>query len=108
MKPEIPAFPWRAAGDDFLLDVRLTPRAAHDRIDGADRLSDGRIILKARVRAVPEKGAANKALIKLVAKALDLPGASVSLNSGTTSRLKTLRLQGEVKNLEARLRDLLC
>lgn len=106
MKSETPAVPWRVAGDDLLLDVRLTPRAAHDRIDGPEHLSDGRLVLKARVRAVPEKGAANAALAKLFAKALDVHKSAVSLETGTTSRLKTLRIEGGAAGLSARLQDL--
>lgn len=107
MAPETPDLPWRVAGDDVLLDVRLTPRAAHDRIDGAECLSDGRVVLKARVRAVPEKGAANAALVKLIARALDVHKSAVSLETGATSRLKTLKIQGSSASLPGRLQGLL-
>lgn len=107
MTPEERPLPWRATGDGFLLDIRLTPRAAHDRLDGLDRLSDGRVVLKARVRAVPEKGAANAALVKLLAKALDLHKSAISLESGATSRLKTLKLQGNAATLAEHLQSLL-
>lgn len=57
--------------------------------------ADGRCHLKARVRAVPENGAANQALQRLVAKALGVPASAVSVVAGDTSRLKTLRIEGE-------------
>ena len=51
------------AADHLRLEVRLTPRASCDLIEGEKLLSDGRRVLAARVRAVPEKGAANEALL---------------------------------------------
>ena len=58
------------------------------------------------MRAVPEKGAANTALIKLVAKAVGLPKSAVDLESGSTSRIKTLRLNGDVERLSAALGEI--
>ena len=88
------ALPWRRSGDDLLLALRLTPRASKDALEGLDQLSDGRIVLKARVRAVPENGKANEAILKLIAKSLELPRQTVRLESGATSRIKTLRIAG--------------
>ena len=75
--------------------VRLTPKAAVDRLEGLEATADGRSHVKARVRAVPEKGAANAALEKLVAKALAVPASSVSVSAGGTARLKVLRIGGD-------------
>jgi hypothetical protein len=86
--------------DGLDLFVRLTPKAAVDRLEGLEVTADGRGHLKARVRAVPEKGAANTALEKLVARALGLPASSVSVNAGGTSRLKVLRIGGDPVLLE--------
>jgi uncharacterized protein (TIGR00251 family) len=93
-------------GEDLLLVLRLTPRSSKDALEGLERLSDGRCVLKARVRAVPEDGKANEAILKLIAKALDLPRQSVSLESGATSRIKQVRLQGG-EGVTAQLRLLL-
>ena len=70
-----------------------------DRIEGVATSADGRGHLKARVRAVPENGAANQALQKLVAKALGVPASSVSVVAGGTARLKTLRILGDPEML---------
>lgn len=51
-------------------------------------------MLLARVRAVPEKGAANDALIKLLAKALSIGKSDISVQSGHTARTKVLHLKG--------------
>ncbi|MDX8453530.1 DUF167 family protein [Mesorhizobium sp. VK9D] len=88
------------------LYVRLTPKAALDRIDGVETAADGRSHLKARVRAVPENGAANAALERMMAKALGVPVSAVSVVAGGTSRLKTLRILGDAAALVERLQTL--
>ena len=91
--------PFRLRDGGVDLFVRLTPKAALDRLEGVETSADGRSHLKARVRAVPENGAANQALQKLVAKALGVPASAVSVVAGGTSRLKTLRISGEPRAL---------
>jgi uncharacterized protein YggU (UPF0235/DUF167 family) len=76
------------------LVVRLTPKAAQDRLDGWDVDEHGRAVLKARVRAAPIEGRANDALVALVAKALKLPKSKVTLTGGETARFKTLEIDG--------------
>jgi uncharacterized protein len=83
--------------------VRLTPKSARDEIGGVDRLADGRVVLKVRVRAVPQDGEANEALIRLIAKALHIPIASVRIEAGASGRLKTLGLAGDADALQAAL-----
>ncbi|MCV3208082.1 DUF167 family protein [Mesorhizobium sp. YC-39] len=87
--------PFRTRNDGVDLFVRLTPKAAMDRLEGIEISADGRSHLKARVRAVPENGAANQALERLVAKALGVPASAVSITAGGTARLKTLRISGD-------------
>jgi uncharacterized protein YggU (UPF0235/DUF167 family) len=48
---------------------------------------------------VPEKGAANSALERLLADCLNLPKSAVSVVAGATSRLKTVRLSGHPEKL---------
>ncbi len=69
------------------LAVRVTPKASADRIvveDGAVRVY---------VAAPPDKGKANKAVIALVARALELPKSAVELVCGETGREKLLRIR---------------
>lgn len=91
--------PFRIRENGIDLFVRLTPKSSVDRFEGAETLADSRGHLKARVRAVPENGAANQALQKLVAKALGVPASSVSVVAGGTTRLKTLRIMGDPEML---------
>jgi uncharacterized protein (TIGR00251 family) len=95
--------PFTPCDGGLLVSVRLTPRGGRDAIDGIERLSDGRTVLKARVRAIPEDGAANAALMKLLARTCDCPTSAISFVSGATSRIKTVRIAGENSLLEARL-----
>ncbi len=66
----------------------------------------GRAFLKARVRAVPEDGKANAALLKLLAKTIGVPKSAVTLVAGHTSRVKTLRLTGDAGRLATALNAL--
>ena len=95
---------WRLRDDGVDIHVRLTPRASRDAVDGVEARADGRSHLSARVRAVPDKGAANAALEKLIASAMDVSRSSVSVVSGGTSRLKTVRVTGEPEQLAARMK----
>ncbi|MCX7305931.1 MAG: DUF167 family protein [Hyphomicrobiales bacterium] len=79
--------------------MRLTPKSSSDAIDGQREAADGSVHLAARVRAVPEKGAANAALERLLSDWLRLPRSAVSVVAGGTSRLKTVRLTGDAADL---------
>ena len=79
--------------------MRLTPKSSADAIDGVQAAADGAVHLAVRVRAVPEKGAANAALEKLLADRLGLPKRAVSVVAGATSRLKTVRLSGDAAEI---------
>jgi len=76
------------------LAVKLTPGASVERIDGWDVDTDGRPVLKVRVRARPVEGEANAALLKLLAKTLGVAKSTVSLDRGGQSRLKMIRVEG--------------
>lgn len=84
---------YQARDDGFDLFVRLTPKASADRVDGVETAADGRSHLAARVRAVPEKGAANVALERLVADHFGVARSKVAVVSGQTARLKTVRVE---------------
>jgi uncharacterized protein len=87
--------PWSAEADGVTLWCRLTPKGGRDAIDGVETLADGRAVLKARVRAAPQDGEANAALVALVAKAVSAPKKAVSIRAGETSRVKKLFIAGD-------------
>ena len=86
---------YRAEPGGILLAVRLTPRAARDGLDGTAALSDGRAVVVARVRALPADGAANAALVALLAKCLHVPKSAVTITAGHGARLKQVRVVGD-------------
>ncbi|MGY3236833.1 MULTISPECIES: DUF167 domain-containing protein [unclassified Bradyrhizobium] len=98
--------PWRVSSAGISIALRVTPRGGRDSIDGIERLSDGRSVLKVRVRAIADAGEANRAVLALLAKSLGVPKASVSLLSGTTSRLKQVAVAGDPAGLTEALRKL--
>ncbi len=89
------AAPWTAEPDGVTLWLRLTPKGGRDAVEGVETLADGRTVLKARVRAAPEGGRANAALIELIARALSAPKKAVTIRSGETSRVKKLFVAGD-------------
>ena len=100
------ARPWVVQPGGVVLTVRLTPRGGRDAIDGIAVLADGRCVLKARVRAPPSEGAANAALIGLVARALGVAPRALTLVAGDTARIKRLHIAGDGRALAAALEKL--
>jgi uncharacterized protein (TIGR00251 family) len=70
--------------------VRLIPRGGRDAIDGIDPAG----ALRVRVAAPPADGAANRALIGLLADVLHVPATSILIVTGRTSRAKRVRIEG--------------
>ena len=68
---------------DVRFAVRLTPRAAADRVDG---VIDG--VLRVRVGAPAVEGAANNALVKLLSDELGVARRDVRIVAGASSRQK--------------------
>ena len=74
---------------DVRFAVRLTPRSAGDRVDG---VVEG--ILRARVGAPAVEGAANNALIRLIADELGVSRRDVRIVAGAQSRQKLVVVDG--------------
>ena len=94
---------YSAAIDGMMIAVRLTPKGGRDAIEGVERLADGRAVLKARVRVAASEGEANAALVRLIARALDVAPRRVSLIAGATARLKRVKVEGEAAVLAVAL-----
>jgi uncharacterized protein YggU (UPF0235/DUF167 family) len=80
--------------------VRVTPKSAREGIDGVVETAQGPA-LTVRVRAVAEKGEANRAVEMVVAGWLGVPKSSVAVTAGGKSRLKTVLVTGEPDRLAA-------
>lgn len=77
----------RRDGTDWLLDVRVQPRASRTEFAG---VSGER--LRIRLNAPPVDGRANVALREFLAGACDIPKSRVTLEHGLSGRDKCVRL----------------
>ncbi|GMV61006.1 MAG: hypothetical protein AMXMBFR74_01750 [Parvibaculum sp.] len=93
----------RPAAGGVTVRLRVTPRGGSDRIDGRGEDANGEPHLKLRVSDVAEKGKANAAVLKLLAKAWGVPRSSLSIASGETGRNKTVAVAGDPADLKARI-----
>lgn len=94
---------YRRTATGIILHVRATPNAGVDRIEGVQVRDNDSTVLRVRVKAVPDKGKANKAVIALLAKYFSVSKTSIILTSGETARLKTLAVTGDPADLAATL-----
>ncbi len=85
---------WRETADGLEIAVRVTPRASRDRIGPGtpDHFA-------ARLAAPPVEGAANTALVALVARSFGVARRDVRLIAGDTARLKRLAVAGDAAAL---------
>jgi uncharacterized protein (TIGR00251 family) len=86
-----------------ILAVRVTPRSARPGIGEWRPDADGREELEVRVAEAPADGAANEAVIRLVAKALGTSRSQVEIVSGATSRHKRLSIPCDMSEARRRL-----
>jgi uncharacterized protein len=83
--------------------VRVTPRSAKPGIGGWRSSSGGREELEIRVAEAPADGAANAAVVRLLAKALDIPKSEVEIVGGQASRHKRIAVAMELAEVVGRL-----
>lgn len=83
----------KEADGAITFDVQVVPRASKERLGPVhgDRL-------KIQLTAPPVDGAANDALVQLLAKALGRPRADVAIVRGHTGRKKTVRVAGATRD----------
>ncbi len=96
--------PYRAVPGGVRVRVRLSPKAAANRLGGIFDNGNGERALKAAVTAAPEGGKANRALIKMLAREWRLPKTGMSIAAGAARRNKTLFIEGDAEMILARLR----
>lgn len=96
--------PFRVLAEGLELTVRATPRGGRDALDGIGADAAGRAFWQLRVRVAPEGGAANRAVITLVAGLLGVAPRDIRLVSGETARVKRLQIDGNGPDLAVRAR----
>lgn len=80
--------------------VRASPKSSREGVDGLAETPNGPA-LSVRVRAVAEKGEANRAVEKALAAWLGVAKGSVTVTAGGKSRIKTVEIAGEPDELAA-------
>ena len=71
-----------------MIRVKVVPRSSRNEILMRDEL------VTVKVSAPPAEGAANRALIALLAEKLKVSKSGIDIRSGKNSRLKLLRVRG--------------
>ena len=84
------------------MQVKLSPKATQDRI-GPVELHLDKAVLRVFVRAVPEKGRANKALCRLLAKEFSMAKSNFEVVGGAKSRHKTVLIRDGAEMLIPRI-----
>lgn len=75
--------------DDTILNVRVTARSGRNALG---EMTDG--VLAVRLASPPVDGAANKALIELLARSFAISKSAIRIESGQRSRHKRIRIVG--------------
>lgn len=87
--------------------LKVTPKSASARIGEVAEDASGARFLRVHVCEVPDKGKANAAVIKLIAKTWGLPKSTIEVVSGASDRNKVIAITGEPDALMTRLEALL-
>jgi len=80
----------KQGGDTFILWVRVKPRSRTEGVLGWGR--EG--FLEIQVKAVPERGEANRSCCRVLARLLDVPASRVSIEKGRGAVRKKFRVEG--------------
>ena len=85
---------FRADSGKIRLEIKAVPGASKTELAG---IKDGR--LRIRIAAAPEDGKANAEMLNFLSKALGCPRRDLQLLSGEKSRLKTIALPLERREM---------
>jgi uncharacterized protein len=94
--------PLSTTKDGVMVTVRVTPRARREGIAGITEIADapgGLCALAVRVAAPPVDGAANQAIVRLLARTCRLPASAFEIVSGDSARVKRILVRGEPGSL---------
>jgi uncharacterized protein (TIGR00251 family) len=84
----------------MLITVRVIPRSSRNSLEWEQG------VLKARLTAPPVDGAANEALVALLAERLSMPKRSISIVRGASSQQKMVDVQGmTLKEVERKIKE---
>lgn len=72
--------------------VKVIPRSNKNEVVEIMKDEEGEETWKIRIKAPPEKGRANKELIKFLSRHFDTPKQNISIISGHTTPLKLIKI----------------
>jgi uncharacterized protein len=81
--------PYTESAHGIVFKVQVVPRASRSEIVGEHNGA-----MRVRIAAPPVDGAANEELVKLLARSLRVPRASVDILNGHSAKLKTVSIAG--------------
>jgi uncharacterized protein (TIGR00251 family) len=81
---------FKSAQSGAAISVKVSPNASRDEVVGA--MSDGTI--KIQLKAKPVEGAANQALVALLAERLGVPRSQIEIIAGRTGTRKLVSIVG--------------
>lgn len=88
-----------ADGQKCIIHILATPGASADRVGEIIVDANKQSYLKIYVTTIPEKGQANKAIIKLLSKILNLAKSKFIVEHGETNRRKRIRIDAPHDNV---------
>jgi uncharacterized protein (TIGR00251 family) len=80
---------YTAKDGKLIFKVRVVPRASRSEVVGEH---DG--ALRVRIAAPPVDGAANEELVRVLARAFDVPRSAIDITGGHAAKLKTVCVAG--------------
>jgi len=96
--------PFTVAADGVRVALKVTPRAAAERVAGVAVDAAGVACLQVAVTAVPEDGRANRAVVALLAKSWRVAKSAIEVVQGAGDRRKLLLVRdADPSALAARL-----
>ena len=97
---------WGPVTGGITLSVRVSPRGGRNAVEGLVADAEGRPQLGLRLAAAPVDGEANDAVEATLARWLSVAACEVDVTEGTTTRSKTVTIDGDPVALMRRLQAL--
>lgn len=82
--------------EPLILNVKIIPKSSKNEIIGWEKENN---LLKIKIKEIPEKGKANKELIKFLAKTLHTAKSNIIIEKGQSSKLKKLTIKNVSEDL---------
>lgn len=87
---------YESSKNGCVIRIKLSPNASFCGFGDLFINADEQVYLKAYITVAPEKGKANKELIKMLAKELGIPKQQIELIAGATTHLKKFYLSTDL------------